>query len=194
MSPEAKKLYKPRFGNIAFILSTVTYVSLYALQFFLDATLLLSILAAFIGFVATTTATLYFYVKGIYKTKKNAAYKVLVTMTAFLIEVIPEVDLIPGDILDIGYMFLATRAEDEEIAEGKVEAAAKEAKEQQQRAVQYAQYIQRKQLEQENAIAAANDNEREAAANDNALLAANDNELGEEANDEADEFEYQEAA
>ncbi len=81
--------------TFAFVFLLISYGLVYALQFVLDLTVLLSIIAAFIGFVVTTGLTLYLYVKGAYKTKKNTGYKQLITMATFLIEMFPEVDLIP---------------------------------------------------------------------------------------------------
>ncbi len=196
MSPDAKEFYKARIGNVAFVFLLISYGLVYALQFVLDLTVLLSIIAAFIGFVVTTGLTLYLYVKGAYKTKKNTGYKQLITMATFLIEMFPEVDLIPGDVIDVVAMFILTRIEDREAAEAKAIAVQQEAQMQQVRAVQFAEYAARQQQVEIEEEQEQIEEDEVVAANDNAIAAANDNEIQEEADtdDELEEFPYPEAA
>jgi hypothetical protein len=180
MSPEAKAFYKPRLTNVDILLLVLVCGPLWGVQIVMDLLVIVSPIAAFLGFVATAILTIFYYMKDVYKTKKNSGMKLGATLATFGIEVIPELDLIPGDLIELIILTVITRKEDREAAEAKAAAATKAAQEAQQiRIIQYNNFMQQRYLQQQSEIATAND------------TAANDNES--DAEEEEGEEDYLEA-
>lgn len=179
---DAKAFYKERLPLVEVVLLVLVLAPLYLVQAFCDATVFLSLIAAAIGFFATCILTFYYMMKGVWGERKNPALKTGLTLISFLIEIIPELDLLPADLINLGLMVYITHKEDREMAQEKAEAAAKVAMDQQRKMAQMMRANQQR-VEQEEAEAEEN------------LRAANDNqEELQPANDDDEEFEYQEAA
>ena len=155
MSPEARAFYKPRISNVEFLIVFLLCAPLWGAQIIFDVLVILSPLAAFLGLLATGLLTLFFYVKNVYKTKKNSGLKLGATISTFLVEIIPELDLIPGDLIDLVVLTVITRKEDRQEAEAKAAAAAKAARDQEARVYQYNVYAQQEAEQEE--IEVAND-------------------------------------
>jgi hypothetical protein len=155
MSPEVKAFYKPRIGNIQAILLVSTATVFWAFQFFLSLTGVGEVVSEIIGMLADLIFFFWLLFLGVYG-NKNQGQKLLITITSSVVELIPFINDIPVDILEVFALIVYTRIEDRSIAEQKAKAAAKAIEEQRAQQQHYREYMQRRnaQIERESEEAA----------------------------------------
>ncbi|MBA3789482.1 hypothetical protein H0X32_03810 [Patescibacteria group bacterium] len=171
LSAEAKEFYKPRIGNAMAGLLIGTSILFWGVQFLISLTVVGEIGSEFIGIVGDGIFFLWLFLLRVNYFGKNSGKKVGLVIGATIIELIPFINDIPADVIEVIFLILITRKEDREIAEEKAAAAAQTAEIEQFQQIQYMQYMQQRaqiQQQQEEEIIAANDNAARAvqAAND----------------------------
>jgi hypothetical protein len=82
-------------------------------QLFLDGTLIGSIGAPVIDFMAATCFFIWFAVLGVNYSGKNGATKMLISLASFIVELIPIIDALPAITFGVAALIVQTRLEDD---------------------------------------------------------------------------------
>jgi hypothetical protein len=159
LTDAGSKFYKPHFGIVSWVFVFATTLPLDLVKFLIDFVPGVDLINWPISVFTFFAINLFFLIKlGLgYLGGKKSGQKVFITIATAIVSAIPLLDgFVPDETIDAAGIMWATTQEDIETANDNAETAIKTTQQEEQRAYDYAVYMQQRQQ-------AANDNAQQAS-------------------------------